>query len=358
MTEETAVNSGGNDISVVSLPADAPESFDSEHAAAKYFATLHEKKPAESAEPATAEQELSGEDNAGPEEVPSEAKEDDAAETLPPVDPPRSWTKEARERWNTIPREAQEEFARIELGREREFLRAQQDAAEKLKGLTAKEQQAEQVRQQYETQLPALVQALLSVQAANFSDIKTMEDVKNLQRTDPFRYQEWDVHQKELAAVMYHENEAKQRQAQEKQGKRASYEAQENARLIELVPEMADPKKAGELRERAIAMLTDDLGLKNDVLTRWMQDDTGHEILSNAGIQKLIADGLKYRDIQKAPKAVVKPDLPPVQRPGSSRPAGANASERAQALDKSLTNSGDLKDAVALLQARRGRRSA
>ncbi len=119
---------------------------------------------------------------------------------------------------------------------------------------------------------------------------------------------------------------------------------------------MVDPKKAAEKRERAIAMLTDDLELPMNTLQRWMQDDIGHEILSSAGIQKLIADQLAFKDLKAAPKAVVAPNLPPVQRPGTARPQGAAASERAQALDKSLTDSGDFDDAVALLRARRGRR--
>jgi hypothetical protein len=41
-------------------------------------------------------------------------------------------------------------------------------------------------------------------------------------------------------------------QAQEKQGKRA-IRSEQNKLLVELVPEMADPKKASELRERAVA---------------------------------------------------------------------------------------------------------
>jgi hypothetical protein len=62
-------------------------------------------------------------------------------------------------------------------------------------------------------------------------------------------------------------------------------------------------------------MLTDDLGLKNELLARWMADDTGHEILSNAGIQKLIADGLKYRDIQNAPRLLPPSSFLPFSGP-------------------------------------------
>lgn len=334
MTDETG--SPGGDA-IADLPADAPEAFDTPKAAADYFASLVDKRnktPAESAPEATADNELSVEDNAGPEEVPGEAQEVDPAE-LPPVEPPRSWTKEAKDRWNTIPREAQEEFARIEQGREREFLRSQQDAAEKLKGLTAKEQQAEQARQQYEAKLSSSVKIIETALQADFGDIQTMQHVRDLQNNDPFRFQAWQVRQMELTAAKAEESAVTQRQAHEKQSKRATYEVEQNNRLIELVPEMGDPKKAADLRERAIKMLNDDLGLSTDQLTQWMQDDTGHQILSNAGMQKLMADGLKYREIVNAPKAVAAKPLPPVARPGTSRPSGQGVdSERIQALNR------------------------
>ena len=89
------------------------------------------------------------------------------------------------------------------------------------------------------------------------------------------------------------------------------------------------------------------------MITRWMQDDTGHEILSSAGIQKLMADGLKYRDILKAPKAVAAKPVPPVQRPGTATPRGAAQAQTTQALTQRLNESGRVDDAVALLLARR-----
>src|SRR6476661_3360842 len=72
-----------------------------------------EGNPVASADDATTEQQSAEKADAGPEKVPGETQEADPAEK-PPVEPPRSWTKEAKDRWNTIPRDAQEEFARIE----------------------------------------------------------------------------------------------------------------------------------------------------------------------------------------------------------------------------------------------------
>jgi hypothetical protein len=359
MSDEAAEVIGGNDAPVVSndLGAGAPAEL-TPNQAAKALADLRWKRnnesTAESADTATADPELSGEDNAAPQnEATGETQEADPA-AKPPLELPRSWTKDRAEHWAKLDPGTQEFLLEQDRKASAEVRRVQNEAAEKLKGLTAKEQEVEKARQQYEAKLSSSVKFMEQALQSEFGDIQTMNDVRKLQAEDPFRFQAWQVRQMELTAAQAEASAVEQRQAQEKQSKRANYEAEQNRLLIELVPEMADPKKASELRERAIAMLTDDLGLKNDLLIRWMGDDTGHEILSNAGIQKLIADGLKYRDIQKAPKAVAKPDLPPVVRPGTSKPSGSDQSEQVKDLTRKLNETGDIRFAQQLraLQAR------
>ena len=106
--------------------------------------------------------------------APGETESADPAANEPPsIEPPRSWTKEAKERWASLPRETQEYLAEREQERDREFRRSQNEAADKLKGLTAKEQAVEQARQQYEAALPLLFQTLQHQQAGEFADIKT-----------------------------------------------------------------------------------------------------------------------------------------------------------------------------------------
>jgi hypothetical protein len=60
---------------------------------------------------------------------------------------------------------------------------------------------------------------------------------------------------------------------------------------------------------------------------------------------------VKLRDIQSAPKAIADKPLPPVQRPGTSKPAGSVVSERIQALEAKFNKTGSLKDAQALYAA-------
>jgi len=356
MTTETGSPAGGEAIFSTPLPADAPETFSSPTEAAAYFTALKEKKqPAESAEEATAENELSEEDNGDPETAPAEAPDEAEPAEQPPIEPPRAWSKEEKEAFLKLPRDAQEISARIASVRETEFRRAQNELAEQRKAIEAARQQAEQAKQQYLEKIPTIEDIQRFVQQGPFADIKTQDDADALAQNDPFRYLQWDAYQKRLSGVAIQATQAQALKAQEKQSRRAAYEAEQNARLVELVPDMADPKKAGELRESAVKMLTSDLGMNIDQLSRWMSDDVGHEILSNAGIQKLIADRLAFQALKAAPKAIAAKPLPPVQRPGTSRPAGSDASEREQALNRKPELS--VKEATELyeLQSRRRR---
>jgi len=360
MTDETSAPAGGEAIVSTPLPADAPEEFSSSEQAAKYFISLREKnneQSAESAEEATAEDELSVEDNAGPEEVPGETQEADPdAEKLPPVEPPRSWTKEAKDRWSTIPREAQEEFARIELGREREFLRNQKEAADERKALKAERETAEKARQQYEAQLPALMQTLQDAQQSAFADIRTVDDVTKLANEDPFRYLQWQAHQTKLQAVNAELERAKGQQNQKQQSEWTEHVQKENQLAAELIPELADKEKGPALMKRAADRLSE-LGFSSDELNDLASGKSKLSIYDHR-FQQLVFSDLKLADIQKAPKALAAKPVPPVQRPGTARPVGQANSERIQALTRQLNETGSLKVAQELRALQTQRRAS
>ena len=68
-------------------------------------------------------------------------------------------------------------------------------------------------------------------------------------------------------------------------------------------------------------------------------------------------DAGKYRLMMKARDAVAARPLPPVQRPGMARTPGEREHADLRTLNARLSNSGDIKDAVALYHARKaGRR--
>lgn len=80
-------------------------------------------------------------------------------------------------------------------------------------------------------------------------------------------------------------------------------------------------------------------------------------LMRNAAFQRMMYDAGKYRLMMKAKEAVVARPVPPVQRPGMATTRSERERADIRALSSRLSNSGDIKDAVALYQARKsGRR--
>lgn len=75
------------------------------------------------------------------------------------------------------------------------------------------------------------------------------------------------------------------------------------------------------------------------IIFRGLQDDAG-----------------KYRLMMKAKDAIAARSVPPVQRPGMARSAAEREHADLRALSAKLSNSGDIKDAVALYHARKASR--
>ena len=101
----------------------------------------------ESDAPAEPEYESAEKADNGGESPPVEAEAKDAAvEQLPPVEPPRSWSKEDKELFKGLPRETQERLAERERSRDSDFSRRQQEATERAKALDAERAKVESDR--------------------------------------------------------------------------------------------------------------------------------------------------------------------------------------------------------------------
>jgi hypothetical protein len=350
----------GGAEAIVSVPVVTPADSDSISAseAARQLSSFRwkrdnpdavEQQPAAPEQAAAADDLAETPDSDPQEEVPAEQTPEAEPAEKPPIDPPRSWTKEAKERWSALPPETQEYLAQREQERDREVRRSQNEAAENRKAIEAERQQAEQVRKQYEAQLPALMQALQEAQAGTFSDIKTMDDVTRLAAEDPFRYLQWQAHQTKLQAVNYEAEQAKSRQANEHKSAWATHVQTENAKAAEHHPELADPAKAKSLQSAAIDLLSEK-GFTQDELTKLGNGDEKLSIFDHR-VQSLLIDGVKYQQAQKAPpKAIPKP-VPAVQKPGVAAPRISAASAEIQALEKTLKRTGRWQDAAALRAA-------
>ena len=288
--------------------------------------------------------------------IPSEAPGDTTESAEPPaaqapIEPPRSWTKEARERFAALPRATQEYLASREQDRDREVRRSQNEAAEQRKVMDAERQKAEQARTQYEAALPVVLATLQRGQAGEFSDIKSIVDVERLAREDWPRYVLWDAQQKRIASAQQELASTGQRQDQERQVRLGEFIQREQGLFIEKVPEVADPANRSKLEHAALGMLRE-LGFSDHELGdlyRGQRDLSLHD----HRLQMLIRDGIRFRDAQKAAKEASAKPVPPVQRPGVAQPRGAAQDAVVQNLTKRLDQTGNLKDAARLLAERR-----
>jgi hypothetical protein len=73
-------------------------------------------------------------------------------------------------------------------------------------------------------------------------------------------------------------------------------------------------------------------------------------------IERIMYDAGKYRLMMKAKDAALARPVPPVQRPGMATTRSERERTDLRALSAKLSNSGDIKDAVALYRARASNR--
>lgn len=363
LTNEPGAESAPEPTTIVTVPG--TDNFHSPSSAARALAnhryaqrqeTEQPKEPAESAQEATPEpvDESAQADAAPPEEVTGETQDADPVAELPPIEPPRSWSKEKRENWSKLDRDLQEYLVEHDRETSTSVRRAQNEAAEQRKALDADRAKVDQARQQYESALPILLQSLSASYSAEFSDIQTIDDVQRLANDDPLRYTRWDAQQKRLAGVQQEINAAQQRQVTERQQKLSEFMKRESELFTEKVPEFADEAQRTKLQNSAVSVLKD-LGFKDEELASYWNGDRDISIHDHR-LHLLLRESVQFREMKKNAKTVIAVQKPPVQRPGAARPKGADADAKLQALTQKLDQSSGvnaLRAGAAILAERR-----
>jgi len=327
------------DVAPISYPVESDEPISLEDAA-REIAQAREKalKPAaERAEPATAENESPVEGDDEPETVPVEDEEADAeAEELPPIERPKSWSKDEDAEWQSLPRAVQEKIVTRESERDLGTTRSQQKAADAEKAAQAKAAAAEQAKQTYEAKLPALMQALHNTNNTAFADIKSQDDADLLAEVDPGRWVKWKAHQDRMASVNYELQQAENGKASKHQSEWNEFRNREDALAAEKIPDLADPVKGPKLMERAGKRLAD-LGFKPDELQNYVVGKEKIAVFDHR-FQQLLKDSLDLADIRAAGKklAPALKVVPPVQKPGTPKPANSGTAQAIQTLEKQL----------------------
>lgn len=298
-----------------------------------------ERQAAQAETPAAAEAEsASQEADAAPQaEATGETQADDPADDLPPLELPRSWTRDQSDNWKALPRSVQE-FLSQQASKDSEAVRrSQNEAAEQRKAFEAKLSEVEKVRQDYESRLPALAAAIEATIQNQFADIQSIADVRRMQAEDPFRFQQWQLHQMELQTVQAQKAEAEKHQTETKIRERNDYRVAQTKLLLEKVPELSDAKKFAETQTRAVEFLKD-YGFADAELA-----ELGESRFSdNANFQRLVLDAMAFRDGQKAKAQVLKASPPPVLRPGAPKAPSAGIQAQIQTLKSQLDKASGL----------------
>ncbi|WP_027566666.1 hypothetical protein [Bradyrhizobium sp. URHA0013] len=130
-----------------------------------------------------------------------------------------------------------------------------------------------------------------------------------------------------------------------------NYAKAEDARLETLLKqESKDVRQAVAQEIMASAKAS---GIEPEEMRRLFDSEP---LMRNATFQRMMYDAGKYRLMMKARDAVTTKPMPPVQRPGMAARRGEGEQHDLRTLSARLSSSGDLRDAVALYQARRVRK--
>jgi len=125
------------------------------------------------------------------------------------------------------------------------------------------------------------------------------------------------------------------------------YARAEDTRLETMLKEEArDVRQAVATEIMASAKAS---GIEPEELQRLFDSEP---LMRNATFQRMMYDAGKYRLMMKARDAVNAKPMPPVQRPGMAASRGEGDQRDLRALSARLSSTGDLKDAVALYQAK------
>ncbi len=292
----------------------------------------------------------------------AELTSDEPAEHQPvesAIEAPRSWSKEEKERFNSLPRETQEYLTRRENERDTALRRGQNDAATQRKTLDEKERAVEQMRQQYEQMLPALAQQLQQQQMGEFADIRTQADLDNMARND---WQRWSMYQNHLMKIQNVQQQMQanyQRSQQEYTTKWNNFAQNEDNLFAAQATEMNDPVQAKEIATKAVETLRDTGFSDEDLNKLWSGQATVS--LRDHRMQLLIRDAARYRAAKAgAPAKKAAPPVSRTLRPGTPSERASDAQVNLDSLSKQLdSNNSGLRAArlaADLLTARRSAR--
>ncbi|MBP2301567.1 hypothetical protein [Azospirillum picis] len=270
------------------------------------------------------------------EEAPSDQGEPEPAEA-PAIEPPKSWSKADQDAFLAPPPEVQQVVARRESERDRAFQAKTTEAAEARKAAEAQTAAVEAERARYAQNLAFLAKDLQA-------NMGPEPDWQRLAQEDPAGYvrakADWDARAQKLQAAMAEHQRVTAQVQQQQQQRHAAKLAEENAKLVDAIEGWKEPATAKKEFGDVMAYLGKEYGY----------DDTLLNGIDDHRLVVLARKAMLYDRAKAGVQSAAKP-VPQVQRPGTS--SGRTDTQNRDALVKRLERSGDVKDAVALLRAKR-----
>lgn len=205
---------------------------------------------------------------------------------------------------------------------------------------------AEAASNQLIEKLNTLVPQLESVLLGEFADIKTSEDVVNLMKTDPDRYNRYYVAQYQIAEAKRAQAEARTKALSDMQSNLREWQQGEVKKLTEMIPELGDKEKGPALSQK-ILQYAQSFGYTQQQLQHASAND--FRILYES-MQFRAAEADKANQAKALKEAEKKAAVaPPVQQPGT--PRNENTKEEKVIADyQRLQKSGRVDDAAALIR--------
>lgn len=194
-------------------------------------------------------------------------------------------------------------------------------------------------------QLNQLVPQLQARLAVSFPDIKTIEDLERLAVEDPARVIAYQVMERRVLA-------AQTDQQNLQQAARNEWLEGEKEALNRLIPDMADPKKAPELRNKLISYAKDSgfseaqIDLASAAQVSLLHKAMRHDESERTAQVKAQAEAAAIVAAKK--KAA---EAPPVQKPGVAQVTDKK-SEKDRELEGRFNKTGRIDDLAALLEHR------
>lgn len=203
-------------------------------------------------------------------------------------------------------------------------------------------------KRNFEAEKSQYIQAIEFLQAQIDGDERDLspQELATLAAVDPVHYMQVKAAQdarwfaREQAKAL--QQQERQRQSAEERQRFEAYAAEQSIKLKEAIPELADPKK-GEATTKAMRAYLHGQGFSDQDISTLLD----HRVV------KVVYEGMKYRELQKAKPAIeekIAKAPPKAIRPGVAKSVGDVRRVQLQEAGKRLRQTGSTKDAAAYFE--------